>query len=145
MITERQFHTWSRSNCDHLVVRTDSSKVALSFALVNPEVADGGMPQVGNFVDQVTETELAPTQYTDESGGSPEPSHEIPHVMREISTKARRVRNRRRRAFHYLFWRTKNPCAKKKAENRITDDMKMHVRCTRDTMNPMVNTIQLQF
>ena len=29
---------------------------------------------------------------------------------------------------------------KKKAESRITNDSKMHVRCTRNTMDPMVNT-----
>ena len=45
-----------------------SGQVTLSFALRNPEVADCGLPQVGRYVDQVTETGLAPTQHTDESG-----------------------------------------------------------------------------
>ena len=44
----------------------------------NPEVADGGPPQVGKYVHQVTETGLASTQHTDEAvrNGSSKPSHE---------------------------------------------------------------------
>ena len=45
-----------------------SGKVALSFVLRTPEVADGGPPHVGRYGDQVTETGLAPTQHTDEDG-----------------------------------------------------------------------------
>ena len=43
-------------------------EVTLSFALRNPEITDGGLPRVGWNVDQVTETGLGTTEYTDESG-----------------------------------------------------------------------------
>ena len=80
------------SSCDHLVLRREaeaetrdapyhsdmgnfqSGKVALSFALRNP---DGGLPQVGRYVDQVTETgSPLNSRMRAVRGGSSEPSHE---------------------------------------------------------------------
>ena len=42
--------------------------------------------------------------------------------------------------FPLLVLKNKVLMRKKKAKSRITDDTKMHVRSTRNTMNPMVNT-----
>ena len=39
-----------------------------------------------------------------------------------------------------LVLKNKVDAREKKAESRIADDTKMHVRCTRNTMIPMVNT-----
>ena len=49
-----------------------TSTVAPSFASRNPE--DGGLPQVGRYVDQVTETRLVTTQHADERYATAHPS-----------------------------------------------------------------------
>ena len=45
-----------------------------------------------------------------------------------------------RKSFLLLVVEDREPMRKKKAESRNTNDIKIRVRCTRDTMNTMVNT-----
>ena len=58
---------------------------------------------------------------------------------RNIHQSSTRLRQTKK-GFPLLVLKNKVDARKKKAESRITDDTKMRVRCTRNIMNPMVNT-----
>ena len=94
--------------------------VAVSFALRNPEVADGGLPQVGKYVDHVTETGLATTQHTDESGTQrltrADPREGTCNIA-DLMQLVRGVVDPRRWYAKSSLWRSEHDCATRRCKS----------------------------